>query len=265
VAAAALPLPARAQDTAAAPVSPADLEKLVGRWIDTREAMARERREWQDGKAALQREIEILEAERAALTNELASFRESATAEEKERAETLREKDELDRALRKLVPLIEAAESNALRLLPILPPMLAASLKTSVGEMDKTAGQTAPERLRKLLAFHAQVGAFQSSFHAGAGMIEAESRRRQCDVLYFGMARGFAVSSDNSWAAVGTPGAGGWSWIPRPDLAARVRQAIDIHRRERPAALVALPLGIAREGSPPPAGAARPEEGGSKP
>jgi hypothetical protein len=260
-----LPLPARAQGPSAAHMPPADLEKVVGRWIDTREAIAREQREWQDGKAALLREIEILDAERAALTNELASFHESATAEEKERAETLREKEELDRALKKLVPLIEAAESKALRLLPVLPPMLAASLKAAVGDMDKPAGLTPPERLRNLLTFHAQLGAFQSSFHAGGAMIETEGRRRQCDVLYLGMARAFAVSGDNSWAAVGTPGAGGWTWIPRPDLAAPVRQAIDIHRRERPAALVSLPLGIASAEDPPPAGAAQPEEGSVKP
>ena len=142
--------------------------------------------------------------------------------------------------------------------------MLAASLKAEAGGIGAAAGLTAPERLRNLLAFHAQVSAFQSSFHAGAAMIEAGGARRQCDVLYLGLARAFAVSSDGSWAAVGTPGAGGWTWTPRPDLAARVRQAIDINKRERPAALVSLPVGIVR-GAQPQAARAWAEDRDAKP
>jgi hypothetical protein len=64
------------------------------------------------------------------------------------------------------------------------------------------------------------------------------------DVLYLGLARGFAVAVDDSIAAAGSPETTGWRWTWDPELAAAVRRAIRYHRRELPAELVQLPLVI---------------------
>ena len=71
-----------------------------------------------------------------------------------------------------------------------------------------------------------------------------DDSRREVDVLYLGLARAFAVSTDNAWAANGTPTGKGWHWETRENIADPVRRAISIYKREEPAAFVELPLAI---------------------
>ncbi len=71
------------------------------------------------------------------------------------------------------------------------------------------------------------------------------------DVLYLGLACGYAVSTDNSIAAMGSPSGSGWQWTIQPDIAPEVRSLIQIQKKEQPPALVTLPMrGIAKAVQP---------------
>jgi flagellar biosynthesis/type III secretory pathway chaperone len=247
-----------------------ELERLAGRLIELRKAAAAERQAWGGQKAALARELDVLGRERAALTNEFAVFQDSATSFSLERTEMLRQKAEMEQTLKSVEPRLDSAESQAIRLIPSLPPMLRDSMKPVLeeltGRVSAAGARTSSGRLRNLLTFHSQIGAFQSSIHAGGEMIEFEGSRRQCDVFYLGMARGFCVSGDGSWAAVGEPDTDGWKWQPRPDIADAIRAAINVHRRERPASMVSLPLRVMPDKSESATGISeeRPPEGGNR-
>jgi hypothetical protein len=64
------------------------------------------------------------------------------------------------------------------------------------------------------------------------------------DVLYLGLAAGFAVAPDGASAALGQPGESGWTWraAPAGETADAIRRAIAVHRREAPVSLTRLPL-----------------------
>ena len=66
--------------------------------------------------------------------------------------------------------------------------------------------------------------------------------QRDMDVLYLGLARGYAVSSDDEHALIGTPGPAGWSWRSAPDEAKRIRQAIRLANDNAEIRLVTLLL-----------------------
>jgi hypothetical protein len=70
------------------------------------------------------------------------------------------------------------------------------------------------------------------------------------DVLYIGLARGFAVTPDSDWAAIGVPDEAGWAWTPAPSNAGMIRKAIAVVNRQQTAQLVELPLQVAGEVTP---------------
>jgi hypothetical protein len=54
----------------------------------------------------------------------------------------------------------------------------------------------------------------------------------------------YFVNDAGDFAGTGTPGANGWDWTVRPDIAPAVREVIRIYRAERTARFVGLPAVI---------------------
>jgi hypothetical protein len=59
-----------------------------------------------------------------------------------------------------------------------------------------------------------------------------------------GLGAGYFVNDAGDFAGIGSPGANGWEWTPKPEVASQVKEAIRIYRNEHPAALVSLPVTI---------------------
>ena len=62
------------------------------------------------------------------------------------------------------------------------------------------------------------------------------------DTVYVGLGAGYFVNEAGDFAGLGTPGAKGWEWTVRPELAASVREVIRIYRSERPPRFIPLPV-----------------------
>ena len=62
------------------------------------------------------------------------------------------------------------------------------------------------------------------------------------DVVYLGLARGYAVSPDDAFAATGIPSQDGWLWTADPSIADAVRKLVRIQNKSLPPALVTLPM-----------------------
>jgi hypothetical protein len=64
------------------------------------------------------------------------------------------------------------------------------------------------------------------------------------EVVYVGLGAAYFVNDAGNFAGLGSPGAAGWDWTVRPELADHVREVIRIYRNERPARFVSLPVVI---------------------
>lgn len=227
------------------------LEGLVGEWTDLRTAIATERREWTRQKGFLERETALLRKELFRLRSEKAELREvGSTAEERE-AELSAERDGLRARLDAFRPVLDRAEAGLRRSLARVPEPLVGKLDAA-GRLPASAEAAEDlrvvDRAQTLASLMTALEDLQGEIHLARRLLPVGgNRERQVEVLYLGMARGFAVSANDDWAAVGVPGENGWTWTPEPDLAARARAAVSVLEQREPARLVRLPLAVENE------------------
>jgi hypothetical protein len=225
----------------------ATLEQLVSQWVDLRGEIESEKREWEEQSACWHAEIELLEAEKAALEQELEDTSEIAASREDEREELLRAGEQMTEDLAALAPALDRAEARALPWRTRIPSPLAAPLLKTFDEIpvtnDESSEMSVAGRLQFVITVYMQIEVLQHDVHVSKEILPIETGRKQeMDVLYLGLSRAFAVSRDDESAATGIPNRDGWKWTSDPTLAGRIRTAISVFNRERPAELIDLPL-----------------------
>jgi hypothetical protein len=104
-------------------------------------------------------------------------------------------------------------------------------------------------RLQLLVGVLAEIDDLHAHTHVVRELLDLGhgQTRREMDVVYLGLACAYAVSTDNTFAAVGRPAESGWKWTANPSIAKTVRKLVRIQKKEEPPAIVALPL----QGIPP--------------
>ncbi len=241
-------VPAGAQTNAGLPT----LEALVRQWVDLRGELASEQREWRERETRWRSEIDLFEREAEALRSEIAAAESIQEAQGREQVDQLARRERVETALTAVTPVLDRAEADLRGWQRRLPPILRAGLEDAFARLPREGGGGRPgrasERIQTILALYAQLESLGHAVHAGRELLTAaDGERREVEVLYLGLARGFAVAGEGDWAAVGVPTAEGWSWTARSGLAPSVRRALAVHRREQTPGWVALPLGLAGE------------------
>jgi hypothetical protein len=220
-----------------------------------RSDLAAEQRTWDTQRTQLQREIDILEKESAALEREIARGTGLAASVEEERADLLARTAAMEKELDQLRPVLDRAEAELRDWERRLPQGLRRQMEslfhTLPSSQAEADGTPATRRAQTIAALFTQIEDLQHGFHATRETLEVgDGGRRQVDVLYFGLARAFAVSQDDTWAAIGEPSEGGWAWSPEPAHASAIRGALNVFNREETARLVSLPFQVPREAEP---------------
>ncbi|AKJ64801.1 DUF3450 family protein [Kiritimatiella glycovorans] len=229
------------------------LDALVGRWMALRTTIAEEKRDWDARREQWEEEIALLEQESKTLKEEIDDGETFASTVERKRAAALARKEHMDAELLKLRAVLDRAEADLRRWRTRIPSGLMASV-TGFDALPST--QTEAERLpltkraQTVAALYTQIETLQNQFHATRETLDVEGERRRVDVLYVGLARAFAVSPGNDWAAVGVPADAGWTWTPSTGDGQSVRRAIDTLNRQETAQLVVLPMQVAEEVEP---------------
>jgi hypothetical protein len=227
------------------------LDGLVERWMTLRTTIAEEKREWKARREQWEDEIALLEQEARTLKKEIDEGDTFASSVEKKRAEALARKERMESELGKLRAVLDRAEADLRRWRERIPPGLMASSAAGFEALPATQKEAEKlpltKRAQTVAALYTQIETLQNRFHATRETLDVNGKRRKVDVLYVGLARAFAVSPGNDWAAIGTPSNTAWTWTPAIHDAEVVRRAIDVLNREETAQLVALPIQVAEE------------------
>lgn len=230
------------------------LDGLVGHWMALRTTLAEEKREWDERRRQWEDEIALLEKEVETLRREREDGDSFASSLEAKRAVALARTERTKAELRQLRPVLDRAEADLRRWQERIPEGLRSPLAAGFAALPETQKQAdklpLARRAQTVAALYAQIETLQNQFHSVCETLDVEGIRRQVDVLYMGLARAFAVSAGNDWAAVGVPSNSGWSWTPAPGEATAIRRAMDMVNRKTPAQLVVLPLQVAEEVQP---------------
>jgi len=230
-----------------------ELEGLVQQWVNLRRQLAAEKRDGSEQRRRLEDEIRLLSEEKAALEAEISETDATASELEQGRVVLLAREETMRRVLDDLLPLVERAEADLRKWRTRVPPSLGEGLRQALDKLpapDARTGRTSlTRRLQVVVAAYTEIENIQAGVHAVREVLSLPGRKaRELDVLYLGLARGFAVGPDDTWAAVGAPGPDGWTWSLRPGLAPQVRTAVTVFNRRSPASFVTLPLKVRDSG-----------------
>lgn len=245
-----LPVLLRAEVPAAQPELQT-LDRLVGRWMELRTVIAEERRTWAEQREHWEHELQLLKQQDQALQKEIEEKRGFASSVEQERAAALSEKAALSAELEQLSEVMDRVEVELKQWFAVIPNGLRSALEADFRALP--SGQSAADRqqlsrrVQAAAALYSQIETLQNNFHITREVLDTGGSRRMVDVLYLGLGRAFAVSGADDWAAVGTPSAEGWNWVPQAKEAAAIRKAINIFNRGETAEIVNLPIQITAE------------------
>ena len=220
------------------------LESLVAKWVDLRSEIAEEKGTWKEQKIQLKQERLLLLKEKTLLEEEITQTKAEQTSAEAEQAKLLQDKKTFQKRLDQSLPAITRAEANLKRWQALIPPGLSFPLKKSFDQLPNVSGKSLSQRLQIILGLYGEIERLQHNVHLVKEMLKTDFGMQELEVIYLGLAQGFAVSKDNLKAGIGRPAKEGWIWDWRDNLAPEIRKAMDYYNHEKIADFVHLPLKI---------------------
>jgi len=234
--------------TLAADPGVAEVQAMVRQWIALKQELSRMQTEWQEHEALLTDEMRLLERRRAELKKRLAEQDEKAKGADTGFAALQGRRRALQDTVASLAKSVEIAEQNLRRRQDTLPPLLLEPLQDSLAKLPRkgmapTSAASLAERLQLIFGIYAQLQQLTRSVHVGRMVLTTpDNRQAEMEVVFIGLAMAYAVSADDTRAAVGCPSEETWTWHWRRELAPAVRQLLSCYRKQSPAAFVNLPV-----------------------
>ena len=228
------------------PAATSTLEGLVAKWVDLRRALTEEAETWEEQRAQLEQERALLSKAKETLEQEIAAAEGEQRSAEAERAKLLARKEGLEASLNARLSALRRAEADLKGWRTLWPPsLLTPPLRKAFDQLQKAEEQSVTRRLQVILSLYGEIERLQYGVHVVKEVLQTGSGRSQeMDVIYLGLAQGFAVSVDDRMAGIGRPVGDDWKWEWRPEVADEVRKAIAFYRHEKTADFVYLPLRV---------------------
>jgi hypothetical protein len=233
---------------AAGETSPLDASReTLAKWVETQQLMAKEKRDWQEGKQILAGRIDLVKAEIAALETTMKEQRESGSESVTKQHDLTQESASLESAEKGLKEWATGLESSLHTLEPRLPDPLRTKLAPLYGRMPKDSTATTvslAERFQNVVGILNEI----NKFNGEVGMVNevrtlASGKPAEVRTIYAGLAQAWYLSAGGE-AGVGRPGPDGWVWTPDNTLAPSVGHAVEILQSKSKPAFVPLPVKI---------------------
>ena len=223
------------------------LEALVEEWVALRDALSKESSDWEAERQALEAETALLTEERARLQERIKEQAAEKAESQKNRQTLSARRVELQKQLSALSALTATLESTLRDQMARVPVSLRQGIEDGVRRLPATDAEAARRslsaRMQTVMALCVQLEELNRDVHVVQELIpQPDGRKLLMDVVYLGLARGFAVSSDDRVAMTGSSDAVGWTWVSDPALSADIRAAHSVASRKDVARLLSLPL-----------------------
>jgi hypothetical protein len=221
---------------------------MLDKWVETRQLVSKTRSDWQSDKEMLEQSIQLYERELKSVEEQMAKLSTNNTQAEKERAQAEALLKSSNEALDRAKEFAVGFESKVTRLVPQLPMPLQDILKPLLARMPTNSASTkmaTTERIQVIVGVLNEVDKFNNAvtiFNEKRTNGKAEEVAVQS--VYVGLGAAYFVNDAGDFAGIGSPGANGWEWTPKPEMASQVKEVIRIYRNEHPAAFVSLPVTI---------------------
>lgn len=235
-----------------APDSPLDAaRKSAEAWVRLRDESARLETEWRSQRELTAATVDALEARARELEGQRDQLRSDAAPQEKLLREVESNNQAAAQDLQAGAAKLRAVSRRLQDLRPSLPPRLSEALSFAFKTLENPQASDG-DRVQWTLTILGRCAAFDRTvdFAREAIAVPGSDNRRMAEVLYLGLARGYALDRSHGQAWVGMPGPGGWAWTEHPEAAAGVAHLIDVYLDKTSPGYSAVPVQIAHPLTP---------------
>jgi hypothetical protein len=234
-------------DAQGAPPTLEETRLAMEKWIQTQQAISKERKDWQQGKDILVGRLELVKQEVLSLEKKIQDADASATEAAKKRDALLAENDELKATGQKLADAVTAMEAEVRRLWKTLPEPIQTRLQPLYQRMPEDVAKsrvTAAERYQNVLGILSEVNKANNELTVDYEVHTlADGKPSEVKALYVGLAQAYYVSAKGE-AGIGRPSPDGWKWEPSKSIGGEVLLALEIMQGKQSPAFVQLPVKI---------------------
>ncbi|MFN8826420.1 MAG: DUF3450 family protein [Planctomycetota bacterium] len=226
----------------------ASTRATVEKWVETRNLVSKEQRDWALGKEALTARMDVVRREVEKLQKSIADAQAQVVEADKKRATLLAENEQRKQSGDKMIARIAALEGKLLTQLPRLPEPLRDKLKPLTQRLPKAGEETKQslaERWQNVVGVLNELDKWQREIVVTSEVRQlGDGQSVEVAVLYLGLGQAFYASSNGKVAGFGHPTADGWQWKQANELAPDVLRTIAIYKNEQVAAFVRLPVQV---------------------
>lgn len=226
----------------------AETRSVLDKWVETRQLISKTKGDWQTDKETIEQTIQLFDRELKSVGEQMSKLSTNNTQVEKERAIADEQLKSSNESLERAKQFAANFEGKITKLIPQLPAPLQDILKPLLAKSPSDAGNTkmaVTERIQVLVGILNELDKFNNAVN-----LFSEKRKNDkaeevaVETVYVGLGAAYFVNDANNFAGTGTPGADGWEWSIKSDLAPSVREVVRIYRNERSAHFVPLPVVI---------------------
>jgi hypothetical protein len=221
------------------------VRETLSQWVQTRQLISRTLSEWDSDREMLGQTRALFDRELAAVAEQMGKLNTNSTVVEGERRRSEADLAQHAEALEKSKVIVADLEKEVRGILPLLPPPLTAAIQPWTNRLPADATKTKAgvvERWQTVVGLLNEVDKFNNAISvANDKQPNGKGDQVSVDVIYLGLGIAYFVDAAGEVAGMGSPGANGWQWQLRPELASKVRDAIAIYRSQKAAEFLGLP------------------------
>lgn len=217
------------------------------KWVETRQMISQARTGWQADKETLEQTVALFDRELKGVQEQMSKVSTNNVQADKERAEAEALKKSATESLDRARDFAAGIETKLTKLAPQLPAPLQDIIKPLLNKLptDPNTKMSAAERLQVVVGILGEMDKFNNAVSIFSEKREnPQGEEVAVETVYVGLGAAYFVNDAGNFAGVGIPGASGWEWTTKPEIAASVRDVIRVYRNERPARFVALPVTV---------------------
>jgi hypothetical protein len=223
-----------------------ETRSIVEKWVETRQLTSQLKADWLLEKEVLAQSIEVFESELQSINARMEKVDTGNSQTTSELDVVIGEQKDLtiySTHLKNEATRLEERLRDLARQLPVgLRDRLAQLLERIPQKPEETKISIAA-RIQNILGIINEVDKFNGSVSVVSELRKNQSGAEvQVQVLYVGLAQAYFADPSGEFAGIGRPGEDGWDWEILPELASKIRQAIEIYQGSQAAAFVQLPI-----------------------
>lgn len=220
---------------------------VLGKWIETQQIIAKERKEWQQGREILVGRLELVKKEFSTLEEKIAQAQKSVDEAEAKRRELEAQNLQLKATGDQLASAVTTMEGEIRRLFASLPDPTRTKLQPlyqRIPEDPETTHVSIGERFQNVLGILNELNKDNNEITVGYEVRNlADGKPAEVRTMYIGLAQAYYVSAGGE-AGIGRPSQAGWQWEPSKAIAGDVLMAFDILQGKHTPAFVPLPVNL---------------------